>query len=186
MNRSILGPALGGTLAQPCKNFPRLFPPGTLFEKFPFLLPNLVCALILVCGVAIGILFLEETHAEKKRRRDFGLEVGRWVLGRFKRGKHTSRPPMGQGYEKIGASNRQASESNTMVEELPEYSPEIEVALPGYRSTDGTPRQSSSRTQSPNARQTGGVPILPRKGRGAQHAFTPQVVMIIGAFGILA
>lgn len=93
---------------------------------------------------------------------------------------------MRHGYEKIGASNRQAGETNLSVEELPEYSPKVEVELPGYRSTDGTPRQSSSRTQSPNARQTGGISTLPRKARGAQQAFTPQVIMIIGAFGILA
>ena len=61
-SRSILGPALGGALAQPCDSYPTLFARGSIFDRFPFLLPNLVCAIILAFGVLIGILFLEETH----------------------------------------------------------------------------------------------------------------------------
>jgi len=84
---SIVGPAIGGSLAQPCDNYPAFFARGTLFDRFPFLLPNLVFAAILAVGVTIGILFLEETHAGKKPGRDVGLEVGRWILRRKRRGK---------------------------------------------------------------------------------------------------
>lgn len=31
----------------------------------------------------VGILFLEETHEDKKDRRDFGLEIGDWILNLF-------------------------------------------------------------------------------------------------------
>lgn len=55
--RSILGPALGGALAQPCQSYPTWFPQGSLFCRFPFLLPNVVCAVILAFGVVVGILF---------------------------------------------------------------------------------------------------------------------------------
>src|SRR5580700_6666036 len=75
-HRSILGPSLGGALAQPCISYPGIFPPGSIFERFPYLLPNLVCTVIVSCGVVIGVLFLEETHSEKKYRRDVGIEAG--------------------------------------------------------------------------------------------------------------
>lgn len=77
---SIIGPAMGGALAQPCDNYPALFARSTLWDKFPFLLPNLVCITVLVCGIVVGFLFLEETHPEKKHRRDPGLELGHWLV----------------------------------------------------------------------------------------------------------
>ncbi|KAJ5465717.1 hypothetical protein N7530_009504 [Penicillium desertorum] len=77
---SIIGPAMGGALAQPCDNYPALFARSSLWDKFPFLLPNLVCITVLICGIVVGVLFLEETHPEKKHRRDPGLELGRWLV----------------------------------------------------------------------------------------------------------
>jgi MFS family permease len=73
---SIIGPAMGGALAMPCEAYPWLFSKGTLFDSYPFLLPNLVSVVVLIFGITTGILFLEETHAEKKYRRDVGLEMG--------------------------------------------------------------------------------------------------------------
>ncbi|CAG8924295.1 unnamed protein product [Penicillium salamii] len=77
---SIIGPAMGGALAQPCDNYPALFSRSTLWDKFPFLLPNLVCITVLVCGIFVGFLFLEETHPEMKHRRDPGIELGQWLV----------------------------------------------------------------------------------------------------------
>ncbi|CAG8097456.1 unnamed protein product [Penicillium olsonii] len=77
---SIIGPAMGGALAQPCDNYPALFSRSTLWDRFPFLLPNLVCITVLVCGIIVGFLFLEETHPEKKHRRDPGVELGQWLV----------------------------------------------------------------------------------------------------------
>ncbi|KAJ5676666.1 Major facilitator superfamily domain general substrate transporter [Penicillium maclennaniae] len=77
---SIIGPAMGGALAQPCENYPWLFQRNTFFDRFPFLLPNLVCIVVLLCGIVVGTLFLEETHPEKKHRRDPGRELGHWLI----------------------------------------------------------------------------------------------------------
>ncbi|XP_054795379.1 protein ZINC INDUCED FACILITATOR 1-like isoform X1 [Prosopis cineraria] len=38
----VLGPALGGYLAQPVEKYPHVFPEGSLFDKFPFFLPCFV------------------------------------------------------------------------------------------------------------------------------------------------
>lgn len=80
---SILGPALGGALARPALNYPTIFLKDSIWARFPYLLPNLVCTVIVLCGVVVGILFLEETHAEKKHRRDPGLEAGKWIIAKF-------------------------------------------------------------------------------------------------------
>lgn len=80
---SIIGPAMGGALAQPCENYPWLFQRNTFFDRFPFLLPNLVCIVVLLCGIVVGTLFLEETHPEMKHRRDPGRELGHWLISLF-------------------------------------------------------------------------------------------------------
>ena len=74
---------IGGALARPCISYPELFPSGTIWDRYPYLLPNLFSAFVVFVGVVNGILFLEETHAEKKLRRDRGLELGNWILARM-------------------------------------------------------------------------------------------------------
>ena len=171
--RSILGPALGGALAQPCQSFPTLFPRGTLFDQYPFLLPNLVCAVILALGVVIGILFLEETHEGKKQRRDRGLESGRWLLRRFNIKVESARV--------AECGKNDLNNYETMLEE---------DAPPGYRTTEGSPRQSCSRSGSPNMTPTGSHSDNARnrlnKTSSMRKAFTRQVVLNIVGFGLLA
>ena len=162
--RSILGPALGGTLAQPCKNFPTIFANGTLFDRYPFLLPNLVCAVILACGVAVGVLFLEETHANKKHRRDLGIEAGRWLLKQLK---------VEAGVE----SKEEATQAvvDGVGSRLLDEPPECEVTKEESQVPDN--RSSSSEPAHLGQDQTLG---------GVKHAFTKQVVCNIVGFGILA
>ncbi|ERS99784.1 hypothetical protein HMPREF1624_03148 [Sporothrix schenckii ATCC 58251] len=61
---TIIGPALGGTFADPHASFPELFPRGSLFDRFPYLLPNLLCALLLLISILMGYVLLEETHPD--------------------------------------------------------------------------------------------------------------------------
>ena len=165
-----MGPVIGGALARPCQSFPSVFPPGTIFDSFPFLLPNLVCAAILAVGVLVGVLFLEETHEEKKYRRDIGLEAGCWISGRVK-----SRP-MPNFFDK--ADDACFEESRSLMEDGPP---------PGYCTTEGSPRYPASRSHSPSA------PLVnfekkerPRRACGVEKAFTRQVVIHICGYGILA
>ncbi|PYH99534.1 MFS general substrate transporter [Aspergillus ellipticus CBS 707.79] len=61
---TILGPAIGGLLAKPAEGFPSLFSHDGLFGKFPYLLPNLVCAVLLLCSIISSWLLLDETHPD--------------------------------------------------------------------------------------------------------------------------
>ncbi|KAI9793202.1 MAG: hypothetical protein M1816_000623 [Peltula sp. TS41687] len=63
---TIIGPAIGGTLVDPAKSFPWLFPPSGVFGTFPYLLPNLICAVLLLFSIVVGDIFLEETHSDRQ------------------------------------------------------------------------------------------------------------------------
>ena len=86
-NSAIIGPAIGGLLAEPTTRHPHIFPPGGILSEFPYLLPNLVCAAILACGAVTGLLFLEETHSELRSKPDMGILARRKVVKFFQRTK---------------------------------------------------------------------------------------------------
>ncbi|KAK4285271.1 hypothetical protein QN277_001996 [Acacia crassicarpa] len=56
----VLGPALGGYLAQPVEKYPHLFSKGSLFDKFPYFLPCLIIS-ILAFAVLVACIWLPET-----------------------------------------------------------------------------------------------------------------------------
>ncbi|KAM0004663.1 putative major facilitator superfamily, MFS transporter superfamily [Helianthus debilis subsp. tardiflorus] len=61
----VIGPALGGFLAQPAEKFPSLVSSDSLFGRFPYLLPCL-CISIFAFVVTIGAIWLPETlHMHK-------------------------------------------------------------------------------------------------------------------------
>lgn len=80
---SIIGPAVGGALADPIRQYPDIFKPGGFLEQYPYALPNLFSSAVLVVGVFIGILFLEETHSELKHKTDYGRELGKKLVAFF-------------------------------------------------------------------------------------------------------
>jgi len=140
------------------------------------LLPNLVCVVILACSAIIGILFLDETHEEKKQRRDVGLETGKWILSKIR--CCTSNSP-----SSISAT------TSTLDEHRPLLQHE-EDQPPGYRTSETTPHGSpkfpSSRTTSPvlQPRLNSKKPVKRKAPIG--RAFTKQVVLNIVGYGILA
>ncbi|RDA91665.1 hypothetical protein CP533_0049 [Ophiocordyceps camponoti-saundersi (nom. inval.)] len=65
---TIVGPCIGGTFADPHSSWPNAFPAGGLFERFPYLLPNLLCAALLLISIVLGFVLLEETHPDMQPR----------------------------------------------------------------------------------------------------------------------
>lgn len=61
---TIIGPAIGGTFARPAISMPSVFSHTGIFARFPFLLPNLICAAILLISILFGYFFLIETHPD--------------------------------------------------------------------------------------------------------------------------
>lgn len=60
---TIIGPCIGGTFADPHATWPEVFPEGSIFDRFPYLLPNLICAVLLFISIFLGYFLLEETHS---------------------------------------------------------------------------------------------------------------------------
>ncbi|CAK9201516.1 unnamed protein product [Sphagnum troendelagicum] len=56
----VLGPALGGYLSQPAMKYPNLFVEGSLFARFPYLLPSL-CNTVLAIALLFIVFQLPET-----------------------------------------------------------------------------------------------------------------------------
>ncbi|RAH50176.1 MFS general substrate transporter [Aspergillus brunneoviolaceus CBS 621.78] len=164
---SIIGPAMGGALAQPCDNYPWLFQRGTIFDSFPFLLPNLVCVVVLSSGIIVGLLFLEETHPEKRNRRDPGLELGNWLVNKFK-----------------GSRDNLAEELDVKADTTgDDYFVYDDVPPPEYRSAESSPRLGPMKES--DDLSTDDDIEGQMKGQKPK-AFTKQVIFNIIAYGILA
>ncbi|GJN66938.1 hypothetical protein PCL_12786 [Purpureocillium lilacinum] len=65
---TIIGPCIGGTFADPHESWPDAFPKGSMFERFPYLLPNLLCAFLLFVSIILGFFLLDETHPDMQPR----------------------------------------------------------------------------------------------------------------------
>ncbi|ORY63187.1 major facilitator superfamily domain-containing protein [Pseudomassariella vexata] len=76
---TILGPMIGGVFGDPHTSFPDVFPEGSLFAEFPYLLPALICASLLLFSLVLGFFMLEETHPDWKPRAKTPEETSSYV-----------------------------------------------------------------------------------------------------------
>ena len=63
---AIIGPAIGGTFANPVKGFPDTFSKDGPFGHYPWLLPNLICAGLMVLSIITAYFLLDETHPDRR------------------------------------------------------------------------------------------------------------------------
>ena len=166
---SIIGPVMGGALAQPCIAYPWLFDQDSIFGTYPFLLPNLVCVVILTFGITIGILFLEETHADKKYRSGWRSRLGNTLLQRA----------LGSNFGISGEAKSKFS-----IHDDPSMSEDEQP--PGYRSTEGSPRMSSTFRVDVSARSDVEGGRSSKEGKSITKIFNRHVILVIVAYGILA
>lgn len=168
--RAIIGSSLGGGLADPVRNYPSFFSRGTIFEEFPFLLPNMICAGVCMFSFTVALLFLEETNERAKHRRDVGLDIGRWIIGTLKRsGSTKSQSKLPEGRE---------DEDTALIweDEKPEGYNIGRASAPPSKAPSGTetPRLAASETDSTS-------PDL-----STARAFNRQVVLNIVCYGLVA
>jgi MFS family permease len=171
---SIIGPSIGGTLAMPCDNLG--FRRGGIFDKYPFLLPNLFCVAILIFGITVGILFLEETHAEKKNDVDFGRELAKMLLSSGNRRQTPETNEMG-----IGTRGAGKPALDLALEEPTELLFDDNDPPPGYRSMESSPLLRSVSTAEMDAEM-----LREKDPRGVVKTFSRQVILIVVAYAFLA
>ncbi|KAF3760882.1 MFS general substrate transporter, partial [Cryphonectria parasitica EP155] len=75
----IIGPILGGLLADPATSYPTVFGEVEFFRRFPYALPNIVSAFLLMSAALSAWLRLEETLDTRADRRDWGIELGKKI-----------------------------------------------------------------------------------------------------------
>ena len=63
----LVGPAVGGFLARPAVQYPKVFGDSALLRQFPYLLPNLFTALVAVIALVLVFLYFPETLPSKVR-----------------------------------------------------------------------------------------------------------------------
>ncbi|KPM38761.1 hypothetical protein AK830_g7824 [Neonectria ditissima] len=183
---SIIGPMIGGALARPCISYPEIFARETIWDKYPYLLPNLFSAATVFVGVVIGFLFLEETHAAKKSQRDRGREMGdylaRLVCG-VARCNGRARGPEKQAL--LDGEPRIEYMSTGSPCAILSSSDDDEV-LPAYQSQENSPRLSPQA----DTRSLQSAPLEPEtpivQQEQKQKIFTKPVIMNIISYGILA
>ena len=140
---------------------------GTIFDTYPYLLPNLVCTSIVICGLAVGILFLEETHEDRKYDHDQGRAVGRWLLTKLRCGQEAP-----SSYARLSDKDALLDETDAM---LPNPYTSASPTLCSTRSSMSDPPPFALEKQT----TTTAAPTL-------RDAFSKQVCLNIVCYGILA
>lgn len=100
---NILGPLMGGLLADPVANLPVLFGEGGLLhcswvEDYPYALPTTINAITLTITTLIVFFGLEETSKSRKDKFDYGL----YLFARFQNA--VLGRPMHTGYSRLQTS----------------------------------------------------------------------------------
>eukprot|EP00752_Nemacystus_decipiens_P005351 g4852.t1 len=72
---SIIGPIIGGLLAQPAVMYPSIFSSTGFFARYPFLLPNLAVALVALVALPLVLFTLPETLRLKRGGVDGGKDT---------------------------------------------------------------------------------------------------------------
>lgn len=175
---SIVGPMIGGALARPCISYPNLFSRGTIWDRYPYLLPNLFSAITVLFGVIVGLLFLDETHAAKKTQHDRGREIGNRIAALFRRASNCH----GRSLEKASLLHHDDVGYGATESQQPRFGESDEdEPLPIYRSQESSPKLSpKSFPESP-----GNVDVQPVAAK-EMKIFTKPVIMNIMSYGILA
>jgi hypothetical protein len=144
---------------------------GTIFETYPFLLPNLVCTGFVVLGLTIGILFLEETHEDRKYDQDRGCEAGQWLLRKlWKR----------DAEETFDDKDASLDEMSSMLRDN-------DHDAQAYRSNDSSPTLCSTRTSISEPPEFSlDKELSPAPTFTLRQAFTKQICLNVVCYGILA
>jgi hypothetical protein len=117
--------------------------------------------------LVVGILFLEETHEDKRDRRDLGVETGNWILGRL--------------CSQTGPKLENLEERVSFLTKHEKYA--------GYDSTaESSPRLSSVRTSITEVDHDIAVTLLgpAKRALSWRETFNNQVLLNIAGLGILA
>jgi hypothetical protein len=187
----VIGSFLGGTFADPVSNYPDLFPADQwpFLVQYPFILPNLFAATVVIMGMLIGLLFFHETHPTVRYQRDRGLEAGDWLvrlftgkLGRQPHQRHKAKRSDVTG--SVDLSSRD-EEAEGLLDEDIELTHSPTSSTPGTRSP-GTPASTNEKIATKASLAFDREVAVKAANPSVRKAFTTQVCLNIAALGVLA
>jgi MFS family permease len=118
---TIVGPMIGGLLADPATNYPWLFGDSQFLKKYPYILPNLFPIPFIVVALCSSVLFIEETldthQALMPRATDRGLQLGNAIKCWLRRRNHDYEPIEDSNFGTIGSTD---SDDELILSELEE------------------------------------------------------------------
>lgn len=162
---SIVGPLIGGSslLTRPQRDS---YPTDkSSYEQFlykhPYAMPNVIVAFFLTFSFVCGFLFLEETNVTCKYRRDYGLDLGDFVLRKL--GYLTPTRPW-HGLARIGSEDSLES-----------------IGLMDYTNPDSADVSAETSAETANSGQT-----LAETSETTDHYMTTPVVNTILAYFLVA
>lgn len=83
---TIIGPILGGILADPARSYPHLFGNIPFLVRFPYAAPNIISSGFLILAATTLWLGLEETHESlRDGQPDLGIRLGRRLAAFFRK-----------------------------------------------------------------------------------------------------
>ena len=167
----IIGPILGGVLADPAGTYPTVFGPNSVFGGktgvrwmmfWPYLMPNLASAIIVFMSLTLIFLGLEETLEGVKDKPDPGRAVGKrllravyfWRTGR----SHATYSPLGTDDEPLSAGGEQR-----------------EALLSNPDSSDANDIEDNPRPETPTPKSK----PKPRKKLPFRRIWTPNVLFTL-------
>jgi len=156
---SLIGPVIGGYLADPTKSLPAIFSPGSVWETYPYLLPNLVVVLFIMLSGLLGFLFLDESHPKFRNRLDKGRILSQWANRCF---RTIFKLPDAGGYTSLAAE-------------------EAGTPLTDGSTTRGSPTIGSQDLEAPSPSQSS-----PTQNTLKTSAYTMQVILQVLAVSMLA
>ncbi|KAJ6437580.1 peramine synthetase [Purpureocillium lavendulum] len=71
-----IGPLIGGALADPASQYPKLLGGQFVFEQFPYLLPGIAVGLLGMTGAVVVGLFIEEKELEQEATTEEAFSAG--------------------------------------------------------------------------------------------------------------
>jgi len=79
----VIGPIIGGFLSRPSMHFPQYFPPGSFFDRFPYLLPCLLVSFYVLIDFIFAFFFLNESKKETwtSHREEEPMEYSYGIIG---------------------------------------------------------------------------------------------------------
>ncbi|PWW76833.1 MFS general substrate transporter [Tuber magnatum] len=170
----IVGPAIGGILADPASTYPGLFGGVEWMRRWRYALPNLASAVFLCTSMLLGFLFLEETLESKRyrNRTDIGLKIGGGITSFAKHLYH------------VVTRRRDSPEADG----LGEYHQLVTDLDGDHDDDDDTTVVGSATPSSPSSASILSIPIKPKKPPtrpALREIFTKNIVFTLIAFTIL-